>query len=268
MGSCFWHSQRVLSKKNNPFAHVLFLDEVLQEGDPTLTDKMWDVVVKAFASQMKSAFMASSFVKETLVLSYPKLLSMFENLIERISRDTNIKGVSPAIKSEGKDMLLATIESFQTAFLAHCLSSLSDLVNNLFPVSTRGAVPSQEQISRFISRIQEEIEAVKLHPRLTLMVLREIGKSLQLLAEKAEYQISTGPESRQVTAPATSSQIKNFTLCLHLQEVHTRITTMISGLPTVAMEVLSPSLGSIYGVAGDAVTPLFQAMLQHLENCI
>lgn len=278
MGSCMdqlhstvvavWHLQRVLSKKRDPFTHALFLEEVMQEGDPMLTDRVWDALVKAFASQMKSAFTASSFVKEILVLGYPKLLSMVENLIERILRDTNVKGVLPAIKTEGKNQMLATIESFQIAYLAHCLSSLSDLVNNLFPMSSRGSIPSQEQISRFISRIQEEIEAVKLDAHLTLLVLREIGKVLQLLAEKAEYQISTGPEARQVTGPATPSQVKNIALCLHLQEVHMRITAMVSGLPTVAMEVLSPSLGSIYGVAFDSVTPLFQAMLDRLESCI
>uniref|UniRef100_A0A0D6QR93 Conserved oligomeric Golgi complex subunit 5 n=1 Tax=Araucaria cunninghamii TaxID=56994 RepID=A0A0D6QR93_ARACU len=264
-----WHLQRVLSKKRDPFTHVLFLDEVMQEGDSMLTDRVWDALVKSFASQMKSAFTASSFIKETFVLGYPKLLSMVENVIERILQDTNVKGFLPALKTEGKNQMLAAIESFQTAYLAHCLSSLSDLVNNsLFPMSSRGGIPSQEQISRFISRIQEEIESVKLDAHLTLLVLREIGKVLQLLAEKAEYQISTGPESRQVMGPASPLQVKNFTICLHLQEVHTRISAMVSSLPTVAMEVLSPSLGAIYGVACDAVTPLFQAMLDRLENCI
>ncbi|KAH9290341.1 hypothetical protein KI387_034458 [Taxus chinensis] len=264
-----WHLQRVLSKKRDPFTHALFLDEVMQEGDLMLTDRVWDALVKSFASQMKSAFTASSFIKETLVLGYPKLLSMVENLIEKILRDTNVKGVPPAVKTEGKDQMLAAIESFQIAYLTHCLSSLSDLVNNnLFPLSSRGSIPSQEQISRFIFRIQEEIEAVKLDAHLTLLVLRVIGKVLQLLAEKAEYQISTGPESRQVMGPVTPLQVKNFTICLHLQEVHTRVTAMVSSLPPVAMEVMSPSLGAIYGVACDAVTPLFQAMLDRLESCI
>lgn len=264
-----WHLQRVLSKKRDPFTHALFLDEVIQEGDLMLTDRVWDALVKSFASQIKSTFTASSFIKETFVLGYPKLLSMVENLIERILRDTNVKGVLPAIKTEGKDQMLVAIESFQTAYLAHCLSSLSDLVNhNLFPLSSRGSIPSQEQISRFISRIQDEIEAVKLDAHLTLLVLRVIGNVLQLLAEKAEYQISAGPESRQVTGSVTPLQIRNFTIYLHLQEVHTRITAMVSSLPTVAMEVMSPSLGAIYSVACDSITPLFQAMLDRLESCI
>ncbi|XWS22209.1 hypothetical protein CRYUN_Cryun29cG0014600 [Craigia yunnanensis] len=278
MGSCMdqlhsiivaiWHLQRVLSKKRDPFTHVLLLDEVIKEGDPMLTDRVWEALVKAFATQMKSAFTASSFVKEIFTNGYPKLFSMMENLLERISCDTDVKGVLPAIISEGKDQMVAAIETFQMAFLASCLSRLSDLVNSVFPVSSRGSVPSKEQVSRILSRIQEEIEAVQLDARLTLLVLREISKVLLLIAERAEYQISTGPESRQVSGPATPAQVKNFALCQHLQEIHTRITSMITGLPTIAADLLSPSLGAIYGVACDSVTSLFQAMIDCLESCI
>jgi conserved oligomeric Golgi complex subunit 5 len=66
----------------------------------------------------------------------------------------------------------------------------------------------------------------------------------------------------------TPAQLKNFALCLHLQEVHTSISSVLSTLPNVASEVLSPSLGVIYGVACDSVTSLFQAMLDRLESCI
>ncbi|KAK6142250.1 hypothetical protein DH2020_022598 [Rehmannia glutinosa] len=263
-----WHLQRVLSKKRDPFTHVLLLDEVMQEGDPTLTDRVWDALIKSFASQMKSVFTASSFVKEIFTVGYPKLVTMIENLLERISRDTDVKGVPPALSSEGKEQMVAAIEIFQTAFLALCLNRLSDLVNSVFSMSNRGGVPSKEHISRITSRIQEEVEAVQQDPRLTLLVLREINKVLILLAERVEYQISTGPEARQITGPATPSQLKNFTLYQHLQEIHTRITSMLARLPTVAADVLSPALGAIHGVAGDSVTSLFQAMLDRLESCI
>ncbi|KAJ8534531.1 hypothetical protein K7X08_016259 [Anisodus acutangulus] len=263
-----WHLQRVLSKKRDPFTHVLLLDEVMQEGDPILTDRVWEALVKSFANQMKSTFTTSSFVKEIFTVGYPKLFSMLENLLERISRDTDVKGVPPALSSEAKDQMLSSIEIFQTAFLTLCLSRLSELVNNVFPVSSRGSVPSKEHISRIISRIQEEIEAVQMDARLTLLVLREINKVLLLLSERTEYQISTGPEARQITGVATSAQVKNFALCQHLQEIHMRISSMVSGLPAIATDILSPALGAIYGVAGDSVTPLFQAMLDRLESCI
>lgn len=263
-----WHLQRVLSKKRDPFTHVLLLDEVLQEGDPTLTDCIWEALVKSFASQMKSIFTASSFVKEIFTVGYPKLFAMIENLLERIARDTDVKGVPPALTQEGKDQMISAIETFQTAFLALCLSRLSDLVNSVFPMSSRGTIPSREHMLRIVSRIQEEIEGVQLDPRLTLLVSRVITKVLHLLAERAEYQISTGPEARQIMGPATVAQQKNFTLCQHLQEIYTRLFSLMGGLPAIAVEIMSPALDAIYRVACDSVTSLFQAMRERLESCI
>ncbi|KAG2322172.1 hypothetical protein Bca4012_057026 [Brassica carinata] len=263
-----WHLQRVLSKKRDPFTHVLLLDEVIKEGDSMLTDRVWDALVKAFTSQMKSAFTASSFVKEIFTMGYPKLVSMIENLLERISRDTNVKGVLPAVDSERKEQMVSCIAIFQTAFLSLCFGRLSDLVNSIFPMSSRGSLPSKEQISQVLSHIQDEIEAVHPDGRLTLLVLREIGKALSNLAQRAECQISTGPETRQITGPATSTQIRNFTLSQHLQGIHTHISSMVADLPSIAADVLSPHLGAIYAAACEPVTPLFKAMRDQLESCI
>lgn len=155
-----------------------------------LTDRVWESVVKSYASQMRSAFTASTFVKETFVMGYPKLLGMVDGLLERLFRDTDVKGVPPAIKVEARDQLIGALEPFQTAYLGKCLGRLSDLVNSMFPAAVRGSIPTQEQISRLISRIQEEIDVVKSDKKLTLLVLREVGKVLQLLAEKAEYQVN------------------------------------------------------------------------------
>ncbi|KAL2938809.1 Conserved oligomeric Golgi complex subunit 5 [Bienertia sinuspersici] len=259
-----WLLQRVLSKKRDPFTHVLLLDEVIQEGDPMLTERVWEAFVNSFASQMKSAT-TSSFVNGIFTVGYPKLYSMIENLLERVSRETDVKGVLPAISSEGKGKMRAAIENFRTAFLAQCLKHLSDRINGVF---SRGNFLSKDDITSIVMRIQEEIEAVQFDGHLTLMVLREIGKVLFLLAEKAEYQISTGPEARQITGPATPAQLKNFMICQHLQEIHTRISALLSGLTREASELLSPSLGAIYGIACDSVESLFQAMLDRLQSCI
>ncbi|KAF8043497.1 hypothetical protein BT93_A1726 [Corymbia citriodora subsp. variegata] len=153
-----WHLQRVLSKKRDPFTHVLLLDDVIQEGDVMLSDRVWEALVKAFASQMKSAFTGSSFVKDMFTEGYPKMLSMVENLLERISRDTDVKGVLPAITPEVKDQMVSAIEIFQTQYLVQCFKRLTDLVNNVFPVSTRGNLPpkniSQELCHEYMKRLK------------------------------------------------------------------------------------------------------------------
>ncbi|CAA6656559.1 unnamed protein product [Spirodela intermedia] len=251
-----WQLQTVLSRKRVPFTHVSFLHEVWEEGSPLLTDRVWEAVMKSFARQMESAFTASSFVKEVLTNGYPKLFSMVENLLERILRDTNVKGVLPALSPEGREQMV------------NAIGRLSAYVNNIFPMNSRGTIPSKDQISRIVSLIQEEIEAVRFHGPLMLLVLHEVNKVLLLLAERVEYQISAGAEARQVTGPATAAQLKNFALCHHLQEVHAGVSAATADLPAAAADVLSPSLGTIYGVAGESVAPLFQAMLDRLESSI
>ncbi|KAF3336814.1 conserved oligomeric Golgi complex subunit 5-like isoform X1 [Carex littledalei] len=263
-----WQLQSVLTKKRLPFTQVLFLQEVWQEGEPLLTERVWEALVKAFAYQMKSAYTASSFVKEIFTIDYPRLFLMVENLLERISRDTDVKGVIPALSLEGRAQMVGAIQTFQVSFLALCLSRLSDHVNTIFPVSSRGIIPSKDQISRLISRIQEEIELVRMHGPLLHLVLREIAKVLHLLAERAEYQISTGPEARQVTGPATAAQLKNFALYQHLQEIHSRISTTMSTLPDSASKILSRSLKEVYEVECNSVSLLFKSMLEQLKSCI
>ncbi|KAH9576128.1 hypothetical protein CY35_01G146200 [Sphagnum magellanicum] len=263
-----WHLQRVLSKKRDPISHIGFLDEVLQAGDPMLTEQVWEALVNSFGSQMKSAFTASSFVKEIFVMGYPKLLGLIDSLVERLFRDTDVKGVPPAIKAEAREQLIAALEPFQTAFLGKSLARLSDFVNSIFPTAARGSLPTQEHITRLVSHIHEELDATKSDKRLTLLVLHEISKVLHLFAEKAECQTFTGLDIRQVTGPINPQQLKNFTLCLYLQDVHARISSMLVGLPSAAPEVLSASLGAVYGVASDCITPLFKAIVEKLESCI
>lgn len=102
---------------------------------------------------------------------------MVENLIEKILRDINVKGVLPAVKSEGKNQMLATIESFQISYLAHCLSNLPDLVNNLFQCPVEGVSHHKSKSQGLFLAFKKKLISVKLDNYLTLLVLCEIGKS-------------------------------------------------------------------------------------------
>lgn len=91
---CTPYIQRVLAKKRDPITHVCFLTEAVPEGDPRPTERMWESFTKVLANQMKSAFSASSFCKETFVNGYPKLAGMLDALLERLARDTDVKVTS------------------------------------------------------------------------------------------------------------------------------------------------------------------------------
>ncbi|XP_078447738.1 Golgi transport complex protein-like protein [Wolffia australiana] len=265
-----WQLQTVLARKRVPFTNVFFLNEVWEEGSPLLTERVWEAVAKSFSSQMNSIFTASSFIKETLTNGYPKLFSMVENLLERIIRDTKVKGVPPALGSDGPDQLVNAIDSFQKAFLGSCLSRLNSQVNTLLPMSGRSAIPSKDQISRFLALVHDEIEAVRFHGPLTLLVLREVNKALLLLGQRAEYQMPSGAEARQVSGPATPAQLKTFALCHLLEEVHISISAAIAELASApaAAAAVSAGLGIIQAVAVESAAPLFQAMQGQLDSLV
>ncbi|KAG6785966.1 hypothetical protein POTOM_007557 [Populus tomentosa] len=229
-----WHLQRVLSKKRDPFTHVLLLDEI---------------------------------IKEIFTMGYPKLLSLIENLLERISRDTDVKGVLPAITLEGKEQMAAAIEIFQTSFLALCLSRLSDLVNTVFPVSSRWKCSFQRTSLKNSlpypgrGRTEYQHNAKQLKPNYKSTASRNA-----ITSQRSTVDSDHGPQNLMVLQLPHKSRTL---LCgQHLQEIHTRISSMIAGMPFIAADVLSPSLGAIYGVARDSVTPLFKAMIDRLETCI
>ncbi|XP_030458947.1 conserved oligomeric Golgi complex subunit 5-like [Syzygium oleosum] len=264
-----WHLQRVLSQTRDPVTHVSLLDDVVQDGDAMLSDRVWEALVQAFASQMQSAFAGSISVNSIFTAEYPKMLSTIENLLEWISRDTDVEGVLPAITPEVKHQMVSAIDIFETRYLCQCSKRLIFLVKYVIDESAQGSGPSKLFFLRIVSYIQEEIEkAVQLDRRLTLLVLHEIGMALRQLAPQAENQMSTGPEARQVMGPVTAAQLKNFTICQHLQEFHTRISSLIREFRPVAADELSPALGAIYEVACNPMTSLFQSMLDRLESCI
>jgi hypothetical protein len=71
--------------------------------------------------------------------------------------------------------------------------------------------------------MHEELKAAGSSSYLATLVGGSIGKSLRLLAEKAEYMAAAGPELRQVAlgpaagGGASQAQLRNIALCSQLQ---------------------------------------------------
>ena len=70
-------------------------------------------MVAVLTSQLRAAFGASSFVKDAFVSAYPRLLAMVEAMVERVLRETEVRGVAPAVKAEERQQLTAALEPFQ-----------------------------------------------------------------------------------------------------------------------------------------------------------
>lgn len=134
-----WHLQRVVAKKRDPLSHVCFLDVLLEDDKPLLTDRLWHDVLKALhdvcASLMKPA--RGGVVREVLVHSYPKFAAILEAGFERLLQDTALKGTLPAVFAEQREELLEAAGPLQGAYLASSLQRMSDAVVAAFPGGSR-----------------------------------------------------------------------------------------------------------------------------------
>lgn len=84
-----------------------------QSGESSPCERTWEALVRLLTSHLRAAFSASSFVKDTFVSAYPRLLSLVEAMLDRVMRETEVKGVAPAIKAEERHQLTVALEPFQ-----------------------------------------------------------------------------------------------------------------------------------------------------------
>ncbi|KAG2437843.1 hypothetical protein HXX76_005461 [Chlamydomonas incerta] len=272
-----WHLQRVVAKKRDPLSHVCFLDVLVGPGEPLLVARFWSDVVRAttdaFASVAKPG--KGGFVRDTLTAAYPRLAGLIETMFERLTAETTIKGVLPAVGPAQLQQLLAATSPFQTAYMAGCLSRLTDAVAAAFPGSSR-QLPSATEVQKCIGLMHEELKVGASSPQLAAMMAATAAKALALLAERAEYSAASGPELRQL-APAggaaaygpvspNASQLRNIALCSQLQETHRSLSTLLARLPPTAAPALGGALGAVQAAAVDCVAPIFRAVVEACEE--
>mmetsp|Transcript_14383 Transcript_14383/g.31097 ORF Transcript_14383/g.31097 Transcript_14383/m.31097 type:complete len:825 (+) Transcript_14383:68-2542(+) len=264
-----WHLQRVVAKKKDPLSHVCFLDVLVKPEDMLLTQKFWSDAVKvltdAFAAVSKPG--KGVPVRDTLVSGYPKLAHLLEGMYERLATETTMKGVLPAVVPEQLQQLLGAAAPFQAAYLAGCLSRMSDAVMAAFPGGAR-SLPSPADVQKCIGIMHEELKVAGSSKQLATMIAATVGKAMLLLAEKAEYMAATGPDVRAVAAgtPANPAQLRNIALCSQLQEVHRSLSSLLPRLPQTASPALQNALDAIQATAIECVAPIFKAAMEALED--
>eukprot|EP00198_Chlamydomonas_reinhardtii_P007786 XP_001697123.1 component of oligomeric golgi complex 5 [Chlamydomonas reinhardtii] len=246
------------------------------QAAPGAQDRMSDVVratTDAFASVAKPG--KGGFVRDTLTAAYTRLAGLIETMFERLTAETTIKGVLPAVGPAQLQQLLAATSPFQTAYMAGCLSRLTDAVAAAFPGSSR-QLPSATEVQKCIGLMHEELKVGASSPQLAAMMAATAAKALALLAERAEYSAASGPELRQL-APGggaaaygpvspNASQLRNIALCSQLQETHRSLSTLLARLPPTAAPALGGALGAVQAAAVDCVAPIFRAVVEACEE--
>ncbi|MEW5299136.1 MAG: hypothetical protein WDW36_002180 [Sanguina aurantia] len=262
-----WHLQRVVSRKKDPLTHVCFLDVLVPPDQPLLAPRFWSDVVRVLQEALATASKPSKggFVRDMLTVGYPRLAALLEAMFERLSTETTMKGVPPAVVPAQLQQLLAATSPFQNAYLAACLSRMSEAVVAAFPGQSR-SLPSPADVQKCIAVMHEELKVAGSHPQLAAMIASTTGKALKVLADKAEFMAATGSELRAIGSTVNAAQARNIALCSQLQEVHRSLCSLLPRLPATAAPALATSLDMLHNTAVQVISPLFKAAMELIEE--
>mmetsp|Transcript_44390 Transcript_44390/g.74008 ORF Transcript_44390/g.74008 Transcript_44390/m.74008 type:complete len:808 (+) Transcript_44390:117-2540(+) len=273
-----WHLQRVLAKKRDPIMHVCFLDFLMEGLDEEehslggmLSERVWSEVMHVLEATLNNAHSSGSGVKEALVLGYPRLAALLDATFARILKDTDVKGVPPAVHKDSLQQLYKAAEVFQIAYLGRTLQRLTEAVNGLFTLGGRGSsnvVAGAADVQKVVRLIKEELDSALPDARVTGLIASVAAKAIRILGEKCEYLIASGPDAHQVTATCSATQERNLQLCVLIQEFHSAVAGILGGLPTGAAEALKKALGEVDHVAYDCLTPLFKSIGERFEKSL
>ena len=115
-----WHLQRVAAKKRDPISHACFADVLAPattDGSPPpqLAERFWRAFCETVGQHMANAHRSAGFIRDALSEGYPRLAALFDGMLERLERDTDVRGVAPAVPFMPHAMHAAISDSHRTS---------------------------------------------------------------------------------------------------------------------------------------------------------
>eukprot|EP01104_Vermistella_antarctica_P000795 TRINITY_DN10905_c0_g1_i1.p1 TRINITY_DN10905_c0_g1~~TRINITY_DN10905_c0_g1_i1.p1 ORF type:complete len:881 (+),score=171.55 TRINITY_DN10905_c0_g1_i1:217-2859(+) len=288
-----WHLQRVLSKMRDPSTHQCLLNTVVLPGEPSITLLYWKTLTQILETQLGAVAKGATFVEDTFVSEYPKLLRVFLEFLRRLHTHFELKQVTMSPSNADNDsqlvvgggsggggvgntestavMLLRCIKPFETAFLGRSLSRLFAPVEQMFPSGIARA-PSSDEVQSLLKLIGGEIEGSMNDNQLCTLVARGVAKALQLFAVRCEGQVSTDQSSIQVTETTCGAdQMRNAALFNALYELYTgadEICTSIQQQSVQAQDAIAVAVRTISSLAGEILAPLFRQAVAMFDRTL
>ncbi|XP_029598343.1 conserved oligomeric Golgi complex subunit 5 isoform X2 [Salmo trutta] len=290
------HLQKVLTKKRDPVTHVCFINEIIKDGQPDILYTFWSDVTHTLSVEFQRATAASSFLKQALEGEYPKLLRLYNDLWRRLLQySSSIQGVIsssavldnamdlPTTETDNQDLfthakhdynpekaLKDSLQPYEAAYLSKSLSRLFDPINLVFPMGGRNP-PSHDELDSIIKTITSELNVASVDTSLTLAVVKNAAKTVQLFCVKSEQLLSTQGDASQVIGPLTEGQRRNIAVVNSLYRLYQAVAKVISGLgscPLAAEHALTASLEGVQALMASAVQPLLLSVSDSIEAII
>ncbi|CAG8524966.1 9401_t:CDS:10 [Funneliformis mosseae] len=261
--------ERVLASEIDVMSHNTYLDEVSKILDGGLVQHFWKVLSLNFEKELKEATKGSTFLQQTLVSGYPKLLKLFYDLFVKLEKRGDLK-LDGDFQSQETIVMLHSISSFEAGYLARSVTRMFDPINTAFPTGLSRAPPIKSDVTNFIRVISSELEIAKVDSNLLRSVAKNVVKALNLYCVKSESMAAVDPTAYQIsgTGPTTASQNVNFELVTTLYQLHQSVWKVLEEYPDGVTEIIFDAVGHTREVMLDIIDPLIQHIKKELENTL
>uniref|UniRef100_UPI00359007C5 conserved oligomeric Golgi complex subunit 5 n=1 Tax=Myxine glutinosa TaxID=7769 RepID=UPI00359007C5 len=276
--------QRVLLRKRDPVTHVCFAEELVKKGLVNVMADFWEFVQHTLNTELQQSTGASPLLRQACEGEFPKLLRLYGDLWKRLHLTASVPALTslasdPDYPSSDSDewnvfsdveqgkSLKAGLKPYENVYLNESLSRLFDPVNLALP---SGAVspPTTDEIDGIAHAISSELSVALVDPGLALAVARNVSKSLQYYATKAEQLLSTEPDASQVIGPPTECQRRNVTVVNSLYHLHgavSKVLSDLSDLPSSAQECIVEALEALIQLMAMALHPQLRSVVDSVE---
>ncbi|XP_066266073.1 conserved oligomeric Golgi complex subunit 5-like isoform X1 [Branchiostoma lanceolatum] len=284
------HLQTVLSKKRDPVTHVCFMDELRKDGKPPIMHSFWKAITHILTQEFAQVADTSTFLKQAFEGEYPKLLRLYNDLWKRMQQyranmaaaeeaqgegllgivesaeNDDIDDGQEAAKFDPEQALRTTLSPFEHAYLSRSLSRLFDPINLVFP-SSATSTPSHEELDGITKAISSELNVASVDIGLSIVVAKNVAKTLQLYCAKSEQLLSNDEDITMIT----TGQNPNIAVVNSLYQLHqsvSKVLATVTTLPPPATQTIQNALKGIAALMNSSLEPMLKSISKSIEAII
>ncbi|KAG0185544.1 hypothetical protein DFQ28_009182 [Apophysomyces sp. BC1034] len=234
--------EKVLELKKDPFTHASFSEEVAKAFDDTnLVSYFWRILSSTFEKELKEATKVSTFLQNTFVGDYPKLLRLLHEFFSRVAVHSGTP-LSDYSQSPEYVIMLRSFGTFESGFLARSLTRMYDTVNAAFPVhgGLSRTVPGRTSVLNVTRVIGNELTMAAFEPHLLQAVAKNVVKTLSMFCVKCEGLLPASDQAIYSTVPNNNISVylnMNIELANLLYYMHQSVWKILEEYPEKTVDI-------------------------------
>ncbi|KAF9047312.1 Golgi transport complex subunit 5-domain-containing protein [Panaeolus papilionaceus] len=259
--------EKVLKMKKDTLSHTVFLDEAMKVLENTPTATFWTSLSRSLQKHFQDSSKASSFLQQTLVNGYPKLVRLFHEFFAKISVHTDTI-YSDASQSPETILLFRSLSTLESQYLAKTSNKINDAVGQAFSASSRSPPGTNEGMN--VARIiVNELDAARFDPLLVRAVAKSSAIALDGILSRLEPLIATDRTAYSlIGGSALPQQIGNASLANFMYQLWVRLSKLDEEHSMTVVGIIQPSVQHIFRVLESVMNPLSSAIRREIGAII